>query len=389
MSKHTTPQRRYWQRPAIHLLGNNLAALLGLGLLVALPALGAETIELQNLFDNPADLSDEGTPEKGLFYGGGGLFADDQDKLLDNALILNQEGDRLEARSRGLILIPGDEQPLIDAMKRTDQNRTHFRSNIDFALLEKGNTRSNWMLSTQFDATGRFYYDPDDENRLRFAMLTSLFNASELESHMRVSAVHHIRLGWNYRFRLDALPNTQLAITPKFQVVSLIERRIDQADYEEKEVFRFSRDLNDHYQLNLDIGLRHQLGPVGLQLVVTDLYNQKLEGVLGGRYQQRSQIRAGLDYRRPWGELKLMSDLTPSAGFGELAQRRDTTLSTKVILGKHFAITSGINIVRDHDEQHSYKLGLQYQNRDLRILIEGHSGGNRELGFQLGFQLPI
>ncbi len=349
----------------------------------------AEDFELRRLFDNPADVSLSASSNDDLFYGGGGLFFDDSEELLDKALALSQEVERLEARSRGLLLIPGDEQDLVAAMKAADQAQTHFRSDINLALQDKENTRFTWLLSSRFDLSGRFYYDPDDENRLRFASVTGLFIPLELESHVQVSAVHKLSLGLNYRVAWEALPNTQLAITPKLQLINLIEREINQAEYQEKDVFRFSRDLNEHYQLNIDLGLHHQLGPIGLHLVVNDLYNQEMEGVRGTHYQQRSQIKAGLDYRPSWGEITLFSALTPTAGFGELSARRDTALSGRLKLSSKFELMTGLNIVEDHPEKDSYQLGLAYRLRDLRIEIEGQSAGSRELGFQLGFQLPL
>ncbi|MBD2858031.1 conjugal transfer protein TraF [Spongiibacter sp. KMU-158] len=357
---------------------------------LALPAAAlAEKVELAQLFENPADMALDAKAENDLLYAGGGLFFDDSQSLLDKALELTQEVERLEARSRGLILIPGDEQDLVDAMKDADRARTHFRSNIHLGFQSAESPQQSWLLSSRFDLSGRFYYDEDDENRLRFASITGLFMPLELGSHVQVSAVHALNIGYNYRFQFEALPNTQLAATPKFQVINLIERYINQAEYQEKDVFRFSRDLDEHYQLNLDLGLRHQLGPLGMHLVVTDIYNQKMEGVLGTTYQQRSQFKAGFDYRPSWGEIKLMSDLTPAPGFGELAARRDTRLSTRLNLSSKFSLTAGANSVSGHDEKDSFSLGLGYRLRDLRLLVEGHTAGARELGFQLGMQLPL
>ncbi len=352
-------------------------------------ASGEEAVEIRQLLDNPADLSTDYILPETLFYVGGGLYADDREDLLDDVFQVTREADALDAKSRGLLLIPGDEAELVDAMQEIDGNRSSLRAGGGIVLAYEGESQIAWVFSSQFNATGRFYYDEGDEQRLRYATITGLFRPLELQSHMRVSAIWQSYIGLNYRFKLSAFPNTEFGVTPKLQNISLVERRINQSDYVENEVFRFNRDINHRVQLNADLGLRHQLGALGLQLVYTDVYNEEYEGVDGTRYRQRGQLSAGLDYRKTRGEVSLRAELTPSGRFGEEMPRRDIALNGRLKIAQRFDLTAGYTVVEDHFERNFASLGFRYSLGLLRLDVSGQASGTRELGFQLGAQLPL
>lgn len=350
----------------------------------------SKPVDLRALDNNPADAQTSRDPKETLLYSYGEIYFDDRDDLLDKALEVKEEGENLEARSRGLLLIPGDEQDLVDALEALDGATTSLRSRGTIILATSNESPFHYRLGSELRGTARFYYDEGDENRLRFAGITGLFGGPDLESYMDISAVLENHAGINYHFRLDALPNTEFGILGKIQVISLLERRIDYDDYEKNKVFDWDTDIKNRVQLNADLGMRHTIGHVGLHLLVKDLYTESLRGASGDLYRQRSRVIAGIDYRRPWGDVQIMGDLVPRARFGEAPQRRDVNLSASLNVTRRFALVMGYNYAEHRYERDTGNAGIRYTlGRSLRAEISVTAAGKRELGGHASLQLPL
>ncbi|MGB1906868.1 MAG: hypothetical protein ACPHN3_06025, partial [Spongiibacter sp.] len=137
-------------------------------------AASSETVPpvLSRLIVNPADGRYTAIPDETLLHLSGNFFFDDGDDLLNKALDVKREG---EARSRGLILIPGDEQAVIDALEELDGATTNLRAEGNMVISSDANEQVHYVAATTLRGSARFYYDPEDENRLRLAVVNALF----------------------------------------------------------------------------------------------------------------------------------------------------------------------------------------------------------------------
>ncbi|NKI19368.1 hypothetical protein HCU74_18330 [Spongiibacter sp. KMU-166] len=345
---------------------------------------------LSRLIVNPADGRYTAIPDETLLHLSGNFFFDDGDDLLNKALDVKREGEALEARSRGLILIPGDEQAVIDALEELDGATTNLRAEGNMVISSDANEQVHYVAATTLRGSARFYYDPEDENRLRLAVVNALFSTGDLESHLNVAAVVQSYAGLNYQFDTPRFSNTVFAIRAKAQVINLLERRIDYDDYEEKRVYDRDADVSSYFQLNADLALHHRFRHVGLGLIVEDIYTRKMRGVSGSAYQQRSLFRVTADYRRDGGELQLSADLTPRASFAEVPSRRDINVSGAVNLSRRFALIGAYNYVDHSREKDTGSVGIRYTLAPmLRFQLALVAAGPRELGGQLSLQLPL
>ncbi len=359
-------------------------------LLGSAACIASPRVDLERLYNNPADASRSRDNSEHLLYAYGEIYFDDRDDLLDKALEVKEEGEDLEARSRGFLLIPGDERELVAALEALDGTTTSLRSRGALMLATAKDSPWHYQVGSELRGTARFYYDEDDENRLRFAGVTGVFGGPDLESYMNVSAVLQNHVGLNYHFRVPSLPNTEFGVLAKIQVISLMERRIDYDDYEQNQVFDWDTDINSHLQLNADLGLRHQIGHVGLQLLAKDLYTEDMSGSSGSVYKQRNRLLAGFDYRRSWGQLVVMADLVPRASFVEVPDRRDVTVSSSLRLSRRFELILGYNYVEHRYERDTGNAGLRYTlGRSLRAELSMTAAGKRELGGHFSLQLPL
>lgn len=359
-------------------------------LLLIAPAHAAERVDISHLATNPADAKNSRDERENLAYAGMQLYFDDRDDLLDKALELKEESEALEARSRGFLLIPGDEQDLVAALENLDGATTSLRGDLDLIIAGKQDSTVHYVIGTELRGTARFYYDPVDERRLQLATITGLFHPLDLESYMDVAGIMHSHIGLNMHYQLPQLGNLQIGILAKLQVISLLDRRIDYNDYERGDVFDWGSDIKNAVQPNIDLGLRKQLGRFGLQLVMSDLYTETLYGYNGHRYRQRSRIQAGFDYRRHWGSLQIMGDVVPRPSFGEVSSRRDIRVDGSLRLTRRWELLLGYNDVQEHYERNTGSAGLRYTlGRSLRFDVRGTAAGKRELGFQMGLQLPL
>lgn len=366
-----------------------LSAIIGHGFPSAALAESRQAV-LSRIITNPADGVYSAIPGETLLHLNGSFFFDDGDDLLNKALDVKREGEALEARSRGLILIPGDEQEVIEALEEVDGATTNLRAEGSVVISSDIGDKVHYVAASALRGTARFYYDPEDERRLRLAAVNALFSTGDLESHLNVAAVVQSYFGVNYRFDTPQLANTEFAVRAKAQVINLLERRIDYEDYEEKRVYDRDADVNTRFQLNADLALRHQLRHLGLGLVVEDIYTQKMRGVSGSVYQQRSHFKLTADYRRDGGELQLSADITPRPSFAEVPSRRDINISGAIDLSRRFALVGAYNYVDHSREKDSGSIGIRYSLAPmLRIQLAIVAAGTREIGGQFAMQLPL
>ena len=321
--------------------------------------------------------------------GDGYAFLNDNDRLLDKLKNIYDEGLALQGRSRGLLVIPGDEVALVEQLERAADDKTSFAAGGRFALLTKN---KNWIIvgGSEFTGSGRFIYDEDDATRLRFATVVGLFSFGQLQSHMDVSALWTNYLGVNHRFQFDAMPNTHFGITTKIQNISVIERSISVSEYEESKLFDRGRDINNNIQLNADLGVEHYAGPWTLGLQIDDIYQQSMKGVEGTIYQQRSRISSNIIYTNSWTSLQLSADLTPQKGFGELNSRRRYELSTILPVSNRVDIVLGYQWFDSDNDSDLPSAGLRYRLGELlRIDAQFSYAGPREFGGGVSLQLPL
>jgi hypothetical protein len=333
----------------------------------------------------PAINLEADTTVQGDGYG----FVNDNDNLLDNLKKINKEGTALEGRSRGILLIPGDENALVNELENAADDKISFAAGGHFALLSKN---KNWIVvgGAEFNGSGRFFYDEDDATRLRFAAALGLVSVGELQSSIDVYALWTNYLGLNYRYTNVSMPNTRIGVTAKIQNISVIERRISIADYDEEKLFDRTRDVENYIQLNADIGIEHQIKQWGVGLELRDIYQQEMIGPGGTRYQQRSYISTNVNYTAHWGSLRLDVDITPEKGFGELSSRKTYELSTLLPLSAKIDLLLGYQWLDSDTDSDLPTAGLRYRlGERLRIEAQFSYAGTREFGGGASLQLPL
>jgi hypothetical protein len=324
-----------------------------------------------------------------VVQGDGYGFVNDNDNLLDNLRKINEEGTALEGRSRGILVIPGDESALVTELENAANDKTSFAADGHFALLSKN---KNWIVvgGAEFKVSGRFNYDEDDATRLRFATVAGQFSFGKLQSSIDVFALWTNYLGLNYRYTADSMPNTQIGVTAKIQSISVIERRISIADYDEDKLFDRTRDVENYIQLNADIGIEHQIKQWAVGLELRDIYQQEMLGPGGTRYQQRSHISTNVNYTAHWGSLRLDVDITPEKGFGELSSRKTYELSTLLPLSAKIDLLLGYQWLDSDTDSDLSTAGLRYRlGERLRIEAQFSYAGTREFGGGASLQLPL
>jgi hypothetical protein len=367
------------------------SALLSASLLLnpAANAIADADYRLSRLHSNPAALLLEQAPPVTTAELDGYVFFNDSDRLLDSLRKAHEEGLILQGSSRGVLIVPGDETALAEQLSSMGNEVTSFSAG-GHTVFSTSSPAWQVLGGSEFRGTGRFDYDEQDANRLRFATLLSQFSFGELQSAMQVAAIWHNYLGLNYRFKLDDWDNTQFAITGKLQNTSLIERSIKISEYEESQLFDQSRDVNHHLQANIDLGVSHQVSNWTFGLRLRDLYQQAMRSNDGSRYQQRSHISSQIDYRDSWGSVQLSVDLSPQVGFAEVKKRKRYALATELPVSEKFSISANYQWLDTAHDKDIRSLGLNYQlGQLLRIESQFSYAGDRELGGAISLQLPL
>jgi hypothetical protein len=345
--------------------------------------------QLATVQQNPAALSLRDDISDTVMQMDGYIFIDDSDELIYSLKKANDEGRALEGRSRGILVIPGDEAELVQRLEEMRDDTNSFAAGGHFTL---STSSPAWHVigGSEFSGSARFNYDEDDANRLRFATLVSLFSFGELQSSMEVSALWSNYLGLNYRFKIDGFANTQFGITPKIQNISLIERSILISEYEEEKLFDSGRDVDHTLQLNADLGISHRLNSWLLGLAIKDIYQQDMQSTIGTVYQQRSRVNASIDYQATWAAWRFDADLTPQAGFGEMPAQRVYNLKTAIPLNQRIALLLGYRWLNNPYSDDSPSIGLHYSlDQLLHINAEFSYISNNELGGSINLQLPL
>lgn len=352
------------------------------------PAAAVE-YQMANLHTNPAALALREDISDSLLQFDGYVFIDDSDELIQGIKKAYDEGRTLQGRSRGILVIPGDETELVRRLEDMSDDTNSVFAGGHFAL----NTNSpKWHIigGSEFRGSERFDYDEDDANRLRFATLVGLFSFGELQSAMEVSVVWSNYLGLNYRFKIDGLENTQFGISPKLQNISLIERSISISDYDEEKLFDAGRDVDQNLQLNADLGVSHRMDNWTLGLAIKDIYQQSMHSTIGTEYQQRSQISASIDYHASWAAFRFDADLTPQTGFGEIPSQRIYQAATAIPLSERVALLLDYRWSDNPYSDDAPGLGLHYNlGQLLHINAQFSYAGSNELGGSINLQLPL
>lgn len=345
--------------------------------------------QLATLQQNPASLSLRDDISNTVMQMDGYIFIDDSDELIYSLKKANDEGRALQGRSRGILVIPGDEAELVQRLEAMSDDTNSFAAGGHFTL---STSSPAWHIvgGSEFSGSARFNYDEDDATRLRFATLVGLFSFGELQSSMEVSALWSNYLGLNYRFNIDGFTNTQFGITPKIQNISLIERSILISEYEEEKLFDSGRDVDHTLQLNADIGISHRLNSWVLGLAIKDIYQQEMESTIGTVYQQRSRVNASIDYHASWATWRFDADLTPQAAFGEMPAQRVYKLRSAIPLSQRIALLLGYRWLDNPYSDDSPSIGLHYSlDQLLHINVEFSYVSNNELGGSINLQLPL
>ncbi len=355
------------------------------------PSLYADSAQyrLATLTQNPAALILRDNISDTLIQADGYIFIDDSDDLIQSLKKAYDEGQSLQGSSRGILIVPGDEAELVQRLEDMNNDSNSFAAGGHFTL---STASPAWHIigGSEFRGSGRFNYDENDANRLRFATLIGLFSFGELQSSMEVSALWSNYLALNYTFRIDALENTQFGIRPKIQNISLIERSILISEYEEGKLFDADRDVDHTIQLNADLGINYLLGDWVLGLSVSDLYQQRMQSTIGTRYQQRSQVSASIDYTANWAKFRLDADLTPHSGFGEVPSQRVYNLASAIPVSQRVELLLGYRWLDNPYSDDAPSIGLHYSLEQLlHINAELSYAGSNELGGRISLQLPL
>ncbi|MDF1693202.1 MAG: conjugal transfer protein TraF [Zhongshania sp.] len=345
--------------------------------------------QLSPLHSNPAAVALGSEINETLLQMDGYIFVDDSDGLVQNIKDAYDEGRALQGRSRGLLVIPGDESALVESLEAMRDDTNGIKVGGHFSLSTQAPA---WHIigGSEFRGTERFNYDDGDANRLRFATVLGLFSFGELQSSMEVSVLWFNFLGANYRFNIDGLPNTQFGITAKLQNISLIERSILISEYDEEKIFDADRDVDHNLQLNADLGVSHQLGDWTMGLSVKDIYQQAMRSTLGTVYQQRSQFTSHIGYQTTWGAVQLNADLSPQTGFGEIPSQRIYDLNSSIPLSERVSLLLAYRWFDNPYNNDAPTIGLHYSLAQLlHITAQFSYAGNNELGGSINLQLPL
>ena len=364
-------------------------------LIVSLQAMAASSkadpdyYQLASLQQNPAALNIRDDISDTLIQLDGYVFVDDSDELIHSLKKANDEGQALQGRSRGILVIPGDEAELVQQLEDMSDDTNSFAAGGHFPL-STGSPAWHIIGGSAFRGSARFNYDENDADRLRFATVLGLFSFGDLQSAMEVSALWSNYLAVNYRFKIDGVENTQFGISPKIQNISLIGRSIVISEYEEEKLFDAGRDVDHNLQLNADLGISHQFGGWVLGLAVQDLYQQAMQSTIGTVYQQRSQISVSSDYRTSWAAFRLDADVTPQTGFGEIPAQRAYELASAIPLSQRIELLLGYRWLDNPYSDDAPSIGLHYSlDKLLHINAQFSYAGGNELGGSIALQIPL
>jgi hypothetical protein len=344
---------------------------------------------MAKLHNNPSALALHGSNSDTLLQMDGYVFIDDSDELIQGIKKAYDEGRALQGRSRGVLVIPGDEAELVSRLEEISDDTNSVEAGGHFALSTKS---PQWHIigGSEFRGSERFNYDENDANRLRFATILGLFSFGELQSAMEVSVLWSNYLGINYRFKLDGLENTLFGISPKIQNISLIERSISISDYDEEKLFDAGRDVDHNLQLNADLGMTHRLNNWTFGLAIKDIYQQAMHSTIGTQYQQRSRVSASIDYQTSWTGFRLEADLTPQTGFGEIPSQRIYSAASAIPLSQRMALLLNYRWSDNPYSDDTPGIGLHYSlDQRLHINAQFSYAGSNELGGSINLQLPL
>lgn len=344
-------------------------------LFVSVSALGATPIA--KAIDSPALMPPLHDPV--LAHASGSYWLNDADSLLSELLDTAEAVRGLIAQSnQQLILLPGDADPVIEQMKSADGRRASAHGALGLAAPLP--LTEHWLFSLAGDGrlSGTFTYDPDDEARIRTAVLTGGLTGADLESTVDAAGVVEIDLALQRAWRWQ---DWQLGLTLKAQHIILHQRSIPLSEYEDDDLFDRGRDTRDYHHGNLSLAFARHWGQWQWHSSIENLIERDFEGPLGETYHLRPQWRMGLARKTEWGLLSLESDLTARQGFDLVSDTQWHDVEWQFQVHPKLDIAIGGRWVQKGEDDDSIKLAMDYHlPSDFHLGAFVRAAGSRQLG---------
>ena len=314
-----------------------------------------------------------------LAHTSGSYWLNDADSLLSKLLDTAEAVRLLIAQSnQQLILLPGDGDAVIEQMKSADGRRASARGELGLAAPLP--LTENWLFSLSGDGRlgGTFTYDPEDEARIRFAILTGGLSGAELESTVDASGVVELDVtlqrSWQWQ-------DWRAGLAVKAQHIILHQRRIPLSEYEDDDLFDRGRDTREYQHGNVSLSLARDWGQWQWHSSIEDVIGRDFEGPLGDVYHLRPQWRMGLARHTKWGLVSLESDLTARQGFDLVEDTQWHDLEWQFQVHPKLDLAIGGRWVQKGEDDDSLKIAMDYHlPSDFHLGAFVRAAGSRQLG---------
>ncbi|MEX1663926.1 conjugal transfer protein TraF [Zhongshania arctica] len=321
---------------------------------------------------NPAHTEFFSEADPFLISIGGKVYLDDSDDLLGEVQkTVNMTVEALS--SQGLfLLIPGQQQPLIDQLKKVDGKSVLTIANVNTAISIPSDKHA---LQLNINASGRgagtFVFDPEDEQTLQLAAAGLLLGASDLKSRVVASLLIVSDVGLSYSRPFFSSTSIKWGTAIKLQSITLIERTRRITEYEESELLSWQRDVKTQYHANADLGLTWQRDALELSAAVINVNPGEFRGPLNGRYNMRPAVKIGGVYNPGRIGFDFNWDVTPDEGFGVSEDLQTASLATRYLLQDNLVFGLGYHHVQKGNFVDSVEAKLRYQFSSIYFEASG------------------
>ncbi len=313
----------------------------------------------------------------------GAAKVNDADKLLPELLGVLEEARQIFAQSESdMLLAPFQVDGLIEQMQALDGRRATARGSVS-VISSAPKLPAGWYLSGFAGGrlAGTFYYDPEDEERLRMASITAGLSGTDLGSEVRTAGVARSEIALHKSLSWDFLGGVRGGVSLKYQYVVLHERNIPFIEYEEESLFDLGRDTSEFHRANMDIGITKALQAWTFSAVLRDVVPYDLEGPLSGEFKMRPQINVAAQVDIGFGELSVDADLLERRGFSHVPDEREYGIDFKMPLIPKLELQAGLRHFDNGVDSVGASLGLNYRLQEYFVLgVKFESSGSREFG---------
>lgn len=318
---------------------------------------------------------------------GGGFYLDDNQNLLTEVnKAVNMTVESLSTQGP-LLLIPGQQQNLIDQYKKVDGRRVLAKADIEFsANLPIENNSLQFNIDVSGLGAGTFRFDPEDENTIRFGTVGLLLGTADLQSTIVASMVVKSDVGFSYMEEIASYKSVSWGASLKLQTISLVERARALDEYEESELLDWGRDVKSHLGVNGDIGIAWKNDDFTLSGLIKNILPNEARGPLNSVYKLRPELEVTALHSGDRFESSIQWDVNPKEGFGVLRDSQELSLKTSYSLSHNIDFGLGYRYVIRGDFMNSYELDIKYSYQNIYFKASGRVA-QRAYGFGLEAQM--